>query len=179
MWIESSLGPIIAWGFSLKFRYNLYITCNFWCTFLQLSSEYWKLACVVFHCHDTFNWLQCLVQTDTRLAPSKWEMQLLCNDISHWLHISLKSATLYRKSFHHLKFHQQSIPVRLCSMELMCITMELLPLGCTKVLFTPLRAWPVLLHYLRACYMLITSTLWLPALSIHGDHIIILPLKKS
>ena len=31
-------------------------------------------------------------RTDSRFAPSQWETALLCNDVSHWLGASLKSA---------------------------------------------------------------------------------------
>ena len=35
-----------------------------------------------------------LPRDDSKLAPSQWEMALLCNDISHWLGASLESALL-------------------------------------------------------------------------------------
>ena len=31
-------------------------------------------------------------RTDSRFAPSQWEMALLCNDVSHWLDANLESA---------------------------------------------------------------------------------------
>ena len=33
-------------------------------------------------------------RADSRFAPSQWETVLLCNDVSHWLGTSLKSALL-------------------------------------------------------------------------------------
>ena len=32
------------------------------------------------------------VMADSRFAPSQWETALLCNDVSHWMDASLKSA---------------------------------------------------------------------------------------
>ena len=40
----------------------------------------WASSIVTFH------------RADSRLAPSQWEMALLCNTISHWLGSSLESA---------------------------------------------------------------------------------------
>ena len=45
------------------------------------------------HC---YSWLadlhiKCL-RADSRLAPSQWEMALLCNDVSHWLGAHLESV---------------------------------------------------------------------------------------
>ena len=33
-----------------------------------------------------------ILRTDSRFAPSQWEMALLCNDVSHWLGASLESS---------------------------------------------------------------------------------------
>ena len=35
-----------------------------------------------------------LCRADSRFAPSQWETPLLCNDVSHWLGTSLKSAVI-------------------------------------------------------------------------------------
>ena len=40
-----------------------------------------------------FGWVQ--AWADSRLVPSQWETALLCNDVSHWLGTSLKSALYY------------------------------------------------------------------------------------
>ena len=42
-------------------------------------------------------------RTDSRFAPSQWEMALLCNDISHWLGASLESALCYVMDFREKK----------------------------------------------------------------------------
>ena len=34
----------------------------------------------------------CICRADSRFAPSQWETALLCNDVSHWLGLSLESA---------------------------------------------------------------------------------------
>ena len=53
-----------------------------------------------FHYHATMNqawWsnkLQLYHRADSRFAPSQWETGLLCNDVSHWLGASLKSALI-------------------------------------------------------------------------------------
>ena len=38
--------------------------------------------------------LPCSLSADSSLVPSQWEEALLCNDVSHWLGTSLKSALL-------------------------------------------------------------------------------------
>ena len=40
----------------------------------------------------TDNWN--IIRSDSRLAPSQWEMVLLCNDVSHWLGANLESALI-------------------------------------------------------------------------------------
>ena len=35
---------------------------------------------------------KCILRADPWLAPSQWETVLLCNDVSHWLGVSLESA---------------------------------------------------------------------------------------
>ena len=37
-------------------------------------------------------------RTNSRFAPSQWEMALLCNNISHWLGASLESALAFGKA---------------------------------------------------------------------------------
>ena len=36
----------------------------------------------------------CIRRTDSRFAPSQWETVLLCNDVSHWLGVSIGSALM-------------------------------------------------------------------------------------
>ena len=43
-------------------------------------------------CYDYFLWLYS--RTDSRFAPSQWEMALLCNDVSHWLCALYKQAPM-------------------------------------------------------------------------------------
>ena len=38
--------------------------------------------------------VDCMDRADSRFAPSQWETTLLCNDVSHWLGASLKSALM-------------------------------------------------------------------------------------
>ena len=38
-------------------------------------------------------------RADSRYAPSQWETALLCNDVSHWLGASLKSALYHMASY--------------------------------------------------------------------------------
>ena len=56
-----------------------------------------------------------IYRADSRFAPSQWETALLCNDVSHWLGPSLKSALIYdmtmiyvryRSDNEHLKTHR-------------------------------------------------------------------------
>ena len=46
------------------------------------------------------------IRADSRLAPSQWQTELLCNDVSHWLDASLESALvmIYTDSAH-MRFH--------------------------------------------------------------------------
>ena len=44
---------------------------------------------------------------DSRFVPSQWETALLCNDVSHWLGVSLESAPIYM----HIKQSRLSICV--------------------------------------------------------------------
>ena len=51
--------------------------------------------------HEPYHWYRKIIQTlsslhrdHSRFVPSQWETALLCNDVSHWLSASLKSALL-------------------------------------------------------------------------------------
>ena len=54
-----------------------------------------SIACRVYALgHDDMGTLSRLCRADCRLAPSQWEMALLCNDVSNWLGTNLESALL-------------------------------------------------------------------------------------
>ena len=45
-----------------------------------------------FACHWYHHILYLMPRANSRFAPSQWETALLCNNVSHWLGASLKSA---------------------------------------------------------------------------------------
>ena len=60
-------------------------TMSWYDTMNQVNSN----ACMIVNIYDE----PCHVtKADSRLAPSQWEMTLLCNDISHWLGTNIEST---------------------------------------------------------------------------------------
>ena len=55
-------------------------------------------ACLLF---DSLMAGEAYIRADSRFAPSQWETELLCNDISHCLGASLESALIYAWTGHH------------------------------------------------------------------------------
>ena len=89
-----------------------------WC-FETPSRSLWR------HCNETNPFLpNTLTNYDPALsqgcfwfAPSQWETALLCNDVSHWLGASIKSALLSYHTFGCMLYlHSPSIAIRLIAM---------------------------------------------------------------
>ena len=70
---------------------NVGVTRHF---ILQEPGSLWCIWAIFHPTPCIIYWPWRPIRADSRLAPSRWETALLCNDVSHWLRAILESARL-------------------------------------------------------------------------------------